>query len=311
MTLPRLIVLGASGVIGGALMRAARAAGRQAIGTGLSRSGTGLIPYDMRNAALRTVIPDLGRGDVVYLLAGYISAPWIFANPDAARALNLDASRRVVDEVLGAGARLVFMSTDAVFDGVTGGYTETATPHPLNLYGRLKVAMEEHVLAAGGYGIVARTGWNVAWDKGAHCAVAQCYETLLKPGARMAHDNVISISDVDDTARGLLALAGEASPAHRVYHLVSTPGVARVDLAATVKSTSRWGSVMAYDAVPFASLPYTEPRPVRAFLASERLASLGVSFAPPFEVIRRKVRVLDDWRVAEMADVAAQVPNEP
>ena len=299
MSLPRLIVVGASGVIGSALMRAARAAGRQPMGTGLSRPGSSLVPFDMRRAALRTIVPDLGPGDVVYLLAGYISAPWIFANPEAARELNLDASRRLTDEAIAAGARLVFMSTDAVFDGVTGGYTETATPKPLNLYGRLKVAMEEHVLAAKGSGIVARTGWNVAWEKGAHCAVAQCYETLLKPGARMAHDNIISISDVDDTARGLLALGGPRPPEHRIYHLVSTPGVTRVDLAATVKAASHWGADMAYDTVAFASLPYTEPRPTRAFLSSDRLSSLGVVFAPPFEVIRRKVRLLDEWRAAE------------
>ena len=299
MTLPRLIVVGASGVIGSALMRVALAAGRRAIGTGLSRPGSTLVPFDMRRAPLRTIVPDLGPGDVVYLLAGYISAPWIFANPEAARELNLEASGRLTDEVIAAGARLVFMSTDAVFDGITGGYTETATPKPLNLYGRLKMAMEEHVLGANGSGIVARTGWNVAWEKGAHCAVAQCYDTLLKPGARMAHDNVISISDVDDTTRGLLALAGVRPPEHRVYHLVSTPGVARVDLAATVKATSRWGAEMAYDTVAFASLPYTEPRPTRAFLGSERLGALGVVFAPPLAVIRRKVRLLDEWRAAE------------
>ena len=279
-------------------MQAARAAGRQVTGTGLSRSGRELVPYDMRAAQLRTVVPDLGRNDVVFLLAGYISAPWIFANPDAARALNLDASRRLVDEVARAGARLVFMSTDAVFDGQTGGYVETDAPRPLNLYGRLKVAMEQHILGAG-VGVVARTGWNVPWTKGTHCPVAQCYETLLKPGARMAEDNIISISDVDDTASALLAMAGAEPPAHSIYHLVSTPGIVRTELAATIIAASSWGHAMRYEIVRFASLPYTELRPTRAFLSSHRLATLGVGFADPIAVIQRKIQLLDGWRNEE------------
>ena len=197
------MIVGASGLIGGALMRAARAAGRAVVGTALSRPRPGLVPFDMGKAALRAAVPDLGANDAVFLLAGYISPAWIFANPDAARALNLDASRRIADEAAAAGARLVFMSTDQVFDGATGGYVETAAPRPLNLYGRLKAEMERHVLAL--TGIVARTGWNVGWEKSRHCAVAQCYDALLRPGARMAGDNIINLTDIEDTGKALLA----------------------------------------------------------------------------------------------------------
>lgn len=299
MTLPRLIVVGGSGLIGSALRDAGRKAGRTVIGTAMSRPGDGLVPLDIREAPLRSVIPDLGPNDVVYLLAAYIAPAWIFANPDAARALNLDASRRVADEALGAGARLVFMSTDLVFDGKTGGYTEAATPNPLNLYGRLKVEMEQYVLPKGG--IVARTGWNVAWAKGVHCAVAQCYDALLKPGARMAGDNMINVSDVDDTARGLLALARREKLGHSLYHLVSSPAVGRADLAARVKASSRYGADMGYEVIKFADLAYTEPRPTRSFLVSERQDELGVRFAPPEQAILKKVELLDTWRAAAVA----------
>lgn len=298
MTARRIVIVGASGQIGSALMDAARSAGRDVVGTAHRRSHDGLVGYDMRVAPLRSVVPSLGPDDAVFLLAAHIQPTWIYANQAAARELNLDASKRLADEALGAGARLVFMSTNLVFDGEVGGYSETAVPRPLNLYGRLKVAMEEHILAAAGEGIVARTGFNVAWQQHTHCAVAQCYENLLKPGARMAVDNVVSISDVDDTARALLALAGSASLTHRIYHLVGPSGIARSDLAATIKASSRFGAEMHYEIVPFASISYTEPRPTRAFLTSERPAELGVRFMSPVDVIRRKVALLDGWRSA-------------
>jgi len=48
---------------------------------------------------LRSVIPDIGPSDVVFLLAGYISPAWIFSHPQAAHYLNYDCSMRLVDEV--------------------------------------------------------------------------------------------------------------------------------------------------------------------------------------------------------------------
>ncbi len=303
MELRRLIIIGASGVIGGALLQAARRSAVPAVGTALTRMQDGLIAFDMRKAPLHSAIPDIGPGDVIFLLAGYISPAWIFANPEAAQYLNLDRSRGIVDEVEAAGARLVFMSTDQVFDGVTGGYTETSTTRPVNLYGRLKAAMETYVLATR-RGIVARTGWNVGWQQAQHCPVSQCYETLLKPHARMAHDNFFNVTDVDDTARGLLTLAIDAVPQHRIYHLVSAPEISRVALARTLRSESLWGGQMHFEAVAFASLSYSEPRPTRAFLRSERLSSLNVTFVPPEKVIRRKTALLDRWRI----DAGAVLP---
>jgi dTDP-4-dehydrorhamnose reductase len=164
--------------------------------------------------------------------------------------------------------------------------------------------METYVLAAKN-GIVARTGWNVGWQPGQHCPVSQCYEALLKPDARMAYDNFINVTDVRDTARGLLALAAEARPAHQIYHLVSAPEISRVEVAQTLKAESLWGPLMCFEAVPFAAISYSEPRPVRAFLISERLNELGLFFAPPQDVIRRKTAVLDGWRI----DAGAEIPS--
>jgi dTDP-4-dehydrorhamnose reductase len=258
---------------------------------------------------LRGAIPDLSSEDVVFLLAGYILPAWIFSHQEAARHLNFDCSRRVVDEVEAAGARLVFMSTDQVFDGETGGYVETSRVHPLNLYGQLKAAMEEHVLSTK-EGIVARTGWNVSWREGEHCPVLQCYETLLKPPARMAYDNILNVSDVNDTASALLALASERVPAHRIYHLVSAPEISRVEIASLIRAKSLWGDTMNFEVVPFKSIVYSEPRPTRAFLRTNHLSDLGVKFASPLDVISRKVGLIDQWRTRTGASLPRSTSTE-
>lgn len=298
---PRLIIVGASGVIGSALLSAAVNAGRKVVATGNSRTAHMIWPLDIRTERLQSLVPDLSANDVVFLLAGYSAPGWIFDNPDEARALNFDASRRLADEAFAAGARVVFASTDQVFDGKRGGFLETDATHPLNLYGRLKAIMEECITAVPGLGFVARMGWTVPWDATSHCGVTQCYNALLSPNARMAYDNCINITDVDDVARGMLAMADNRPPLSPIYHLVGAPELSRVALADIIRGSSRFGAAMEYASIPFSSLPYTEPRPVRAFMRSARLEELGLAFSDARDVVRRKVALLDEWRASQIA----------
>lgn len=288
----RLIVLGASGLIGRELLAAARAKGQTALGTGASRAGDGLLRYDMRAQTLRSVVPDLGRDDVVYLLSGYGNPSWIFEHPEEARALNLTASKKVVDESLAAGARLVFMSSVEAFDGEDGDYREDSPLNPLNLYGRLKAEMEAHIKAAKGRTCIVRTGWNVGWTLEDRCVVKLTYETLLKPGARMARDNSFSLIDVRDAAEGLRRLAPDGTPP--VMHLAARPPVVRTALADLVIKTSRRGREMSYTPVSFSEISYSEPRGRRNELdATLAATALGMSFRPSDEVVRAKVELLD------------------
>jgi dTDP-4-dehydrorhamnose reductase len=288
----RIIIVGASGVIGSVLHQEARTARVPAIGTALSRVRYGLVPFDMRTASLRTVVPDLNADDVVVLLAGYIAPAWIYANQEAAWLLNLHASKNLVDDADDAGARVVFLSTDQVFDGKAGDCSEDTARRPLNVYGALKAAVESHVLCTP-RGVVARTGWNVGWVQGQHCPVAQCYETLLKPNARMAVDNIFNVSDVNDTARGLLEIATKPVT-RRIYHLVSQPAVSRAELAQMVKEQSLLGARMAFEPVPFSEIVYSEPRPLRASL--KPTGGMATKFTPSIDVIAYKVARIDRWR---------------
>ncbi len=295
MSKRRIVVVGGSGQIGSALMVGARAAGCLAVGTSYSQKHDDLLQLDICEKPLRSVVPDLGGNDTVFLLAAAGRPTWVRANPIAAHLLNIEASFRLADEVFASGARLVFMSTDNVFNGIEGGYLETEVPDPLHLLGRQKVAMEQHILSATGIGIVTRTSFSVSWDQSAQCPVAQCYNTMLQPHAEIAIDNIIGISDVDDVASGLLRLASEASPQAKIYHLASSPPISRIELAETIRSESRLGAQMHFKPVDFASIlrRYSEPRPTRSFLLSDRAHQLGVSFRPPFEVIRQKTILLD------------------
>jgi dTDP-4-dehydrorhamnose reductase len=71
-------------------------------------------------------------------------------HPDVADHYNVAVTQRVVQRAAEAGARVVYPSTDWVFDGTRGGYAEGATPKPVNAYARSKARGEQVVTAFGG-----------------------------------------------------------------------------------------------------------------------------------------------------------------
>lgn len=291
----RLIIVGASGLIGREFFALAQRQGWEVIGTYCGRPHPDLTRFDLRSEPLSSVVPDLNANDVVCLLAAYSNPSWIFSHPEEAARLNLTATKGVIAEVHQVGGRLVFISSVEVFDGETGGYDESAPPKPLNLYGRMKHEIEGYLTDLGGRHTIVRTGWNVGWEGEHRCVVALTYETLLRPDARMAQDNTFSLIDVRDTAQGLLRLCDEEGLP--ICHLASAPPVRRLELAALIKATSRFGEEMAYEAVPFSAIPYSEPRG-RSNHLDNRLARerLGLTFREPEAIIREKVAWLDQRR---------------
>jgi dTDP-4-dehydrorhamnose reductase len=78
------------------------------------------------------------------------------ADPAQAAQLNTEVPRTLARIVASCGARLLHVSTDAVFNGKTGNYCETDLPDPVGIYSRTKLNGEIAVLEANGDAIVAR-----------------------------------------------------------------------------------------------------------------------------------------------------------
>ncbi|HVP43794.1 MAG TPA: SDR family oxidoreductase [Terriglobales bacterium] len=162
-----ILVTGASGLLGANFVQVARAAGRPVVAQyrqhPTEELGVTSIRADLTDAAAVSGLMEKARPAWVVHCAAAANVDWCEQHPDEARRINVDGSRMVAREARRAGARLVHISTDAVFDGARGNYAEDDTINPVNEYSRSKADAEVAVREELGAALIVRTtiyGWN-------------------------------------------------------------------------------------------------------------------------------------------------------
>jgi dTDP-4-dehydrorhamnose reductase len=141
----RIVITGAAGMLGSALARALRpghdvvaAVGRSPLPADLA--GVEAVPWTLPEPAPAGLAD--GGADVVVHCAALTSVDAAERDPDAARRVNVEGTRRAAELAARCGAALVYVSTDSVFDGARGDYAEDDAPGPLNVYARTKLEGE-------------------------------------------------------------------------------------------------------------------------------------------------------------------------
>ncbi len=148
----RLLITGASGQLGAYLLR--ELSGRSAAVTAWSGGRAGdlfgarLLPVDLTARDAVVAAFRAARPDVVIHCAALSTVAGCHREPERAESVNVGGTRLLAELAEGAGARLVYVSTDLVFDGEHGGYREGDAPAPLSVYGRTKLRAEGVVRAA-------------------------------------------------------------------------------------------------------------------------------------------------------------------
>jgi dTDP-4-dehydrorhamnose reductase len=156
----RVYLTGASGFVGSNVVRVFEARGAE-LSTPAHRE------VDVTDAdAVRSSVGAF-RPDAIVHCAILNDFAALYADRAAAWDAYVGATRNLVDAANDAGARIVLVSTDWVFDGTQGGASERTPPNPINLYGFLKAASELVVTERAERGSVARIAAVQGWPSGA------------------------------------------------------------------------------------------------------------------------------------------------
>jgi dTDP-4-dehydrorhamnose reductase len=138
----RWLVTGASGHLGGYLLRELVGRGETVVAWSGGRRGPGegveLRPVDLCEPDAVQDAFQAARADVCVHAAALATVADCWKEPERARRVNVDATRFLTELTDRNGVRFVFVSTDLVFDGERGSYREGDATAPLSVYGRSK-----------------------------------------------------------------------------------------------------------------------------------------------------------------------------
>lgn len=159
----RIIVIGASGLLGTNLCRYLGQTGIRTAGTCHSHR-----ILDPETEALELDLKDLGaverftrtqRADAAIYAAGLTSVDACEEHPELAFALNAQAAAAAAAGAAAAGSKFVYISTDHLWDGTRAMVEETTPPAPVNAYARSKVEGERMVAATDNTALIVRTNF--------------------------------------------------------------------------------------------------------------------------------------------------------
>ncbi len=146
----RLLITGASGQLGSYLLAELRRRGRSAVAWSHQRGGQHfgfpLTPINLANDEQIERGFSSARPATIVHAAAMSRMDECYREPELAQRINVGGTRRLAELARASGARLVFVSTDLVFDGEQGNYRETDPARPLSCYGRTKREAESFVL---------------------------------------------------------------------------------------------------------------------------------------------------------------------
>jgi dTDP-4-dehydrorhamnose reductase len=177
----KVLIAGAAGMLGRDVVLAAGNAGHDVVGFGHTE-------LDVTNQDAVSAKLELERPDVVINCAAWTDVDGAEEAEEAAMAVNGKGAGNLAAAAATAGASVVYVSSDYVFDGAKGApYVETDQPAPLSAYGRTKLAGEEATAAANKRHFVVRSSWLFG------IGGSNFVETMLRLGAD--HGEVLVVRD--------------------------------------------------------------------------------------------------------------------
>jgi dTDP-4-dehydrorhamnose reductase len=270
----RITIFGASGLLGKELIHEW---GGDTV-TGLSSRDA-----DIRDAERVQQVAEETRPDWMVLAAAYTDVDGCEGNPEPAFAVNRDGAVNVATAAKRFGARLVFLSSDYVFDGKkTTPYETGEVRNPQSVYGRTKAEAEIKLLELMPDCCIARTSW--LFGTGGKCFP----DTILRLAASRHTLDVVNDQRgcptyAVDLARAIVQLCRD--DASGIVHVNNAGDCTWFDFAQEIVRSA--GLTTTVRPVSSQQMARPAPRPTYSVLSPARLRSLGVKMPSWHDALSR------------------------
>lgn len=265
--------------------------GEGQLGLALARRGAALELHCLPRRELDVSQPQAAQTiaalvpDLVVNAAAFTDVDRCEDEEQRAFAVNALGARHVAQGAEAAGAALVQVSTDYVFDGAKGQpYVEDDDPHPLSVYGASKLVGEVEARLHCRRAFIARTSWlfGHGGDNFVRRLLARAKE---QHQFRFVRTQVGSPTYCDDLADAILALGRTA--AYGDYHLVNEGHCSRDNFARRILDLGGFGDAVVEGVDHF---PAKARRPDYAPLVNRAAARLGIVLPHWEDALQRYLR---------------------
>lgn len=257
----RIVVTGAQGQLGTDLRRVLQ----QHQVTGLDLPGFDLTRQDCSKAIVDAA------PEIVIHAGAHTDVDGAERAPALAMAVNADGTERVARAAAQAGARLIYVSTDYVFDGTgTRPYLETDSTNPASAYGASKCAGEQRALSCCENTLVVRTAWLYGLQ-GKNFVKTILQLAAERPSLRVVADQRGCPTYAEDLAGMISKLV--AHPARGILHVTNDGHCTWHEFATEIVRLA--GYRVPVEPITTADMPRPAKRPAYSVLSAERLHQLG------------------------------------
>jgi dTDP-4-dehydrorhamnose reductase len=236
----RILVTGASGLLG-LNFSLQHAAQHDITGVVNSQALRPQAPFKVLTADLSlpgsgTALLEVERPEILLHCAAVANLETAEKDPALARRVNADLPGELAETSRRLGVRMVHLSTDAVFDGTHGPYSESDQPNPASAYARSKWAGEQAVAAANPQAIIARVNFY-GWSLNGRRSLAEFFFNALSTGrpANGWTDVFFCPLEVSLLGNQLLEMAQQGLEG--LYHVVSPECLSKYEFGCRLART--------------------------------------------------------------------------
>ncbi|PJZ70273.1 hypothetical protein CH373_12345 [Leptospira perolatii] len=227
----KILITGSSGFIGGNLID------QLSIGEiipvfGPNTKQDGGISIDLTVEQNVQDLFDVTKPDIIIHLAGNKDLVSCENQFEEASKINVDAVKFISEKARGTGCKIIYFSTDYVFDGQSGNYTENSKPNPKSKYGQMKLAGENIVSTSGCRYAIIRSG--AVYGKGAK--FLNWARQSLEKGERIQaiNDSYFTPTFIEDIAKALQVII--LKNFEKIIHVAGPDRVSRFDMIRMISS---------------------------------------------------------------------------
>ncbi|VVB78748.1 RmlD substrate binding domain protein [uncultured archaeon] len=235
------LVIGASGYIGKEFCRYFSEKKKPFLGTYFSHEEKGMEFLDLKDPDLRRLKTDLTQVSHAFICSGMAKIDDCKKYEDKSFKINILGTERIIEQCFNFNILPVFLSSDAVFDGKKGNYSESDRTNPITVYGEQKKTIEDFLVKQEKDFFIARLSKVFGVSKEDNSFLSS-WKQDLKAGKEIycATDNILSFTYVKDLVQ-VIDLALEKN-LRGLYNIASPKSYSRFELATILKSKLAIGS---------------------------------------------------------------------